>query len=93
MSFSSASLDRHITGNYGEDSVAPEFVKARELADFETIVPCIIDVAPQSSESSIPATVTNVAISSGFVYIETKEFEYRFILMVDDVVYFADTDE
>jgi hypothetical protein len=93
MDFSSASLDRYITGNWGEDSVAPEFVKAQELGGFGVDEQCVIDVAPQDSEHSIPATVTGVTISSGFVYIETKEFAHKFILMVDDIVYFADVDD
>lgn len=88
-----ASLDQYITGNWGEDSVSPEFVKAQELVNFETDGSCVIDVAPEGAGRSIPVTVTNVVVSSGFVYIEAKELAYKLILMVDDIVYFADVDD
>lgn len=89
MSFSSASLDRHITGNYGEDSVAPEFITARELDDLGTEVPIVIDAAPQTVDNEIPVTVTKVAITSGFVYVTTKELEYQLIIPEDALVWFA----
>lgn len=83
-------LDRHITGNWGEDSVPPEFVKARELADFETGAEIVLDAAPQTDEKAIPVTVTNVAITSGMVYVATKELAWPLVIPEDDRVYFAE---
>lgn len=82
-------LDRHITGNWGEDSVPTEFVKARELADFETGAEIVIDVAPQTDEKAIPVTVTKVAITSGMAYVETKELAWPLVIPEDEAVYFA----
>ncbi|MBD3004647.1 hypothetical protein [Streptomyces sp. 5-10] len=84
-------LDRYITGNWGEDSVAPEFVRAEELGDLEGEVR--IDVAPQTSDRQIPVTIESVAITSGFVYLTTKELEYVLQIPQDALVYFADDDE
>lgn len=90
MGFSSASLDRHITGNHGEDSVAPESITARELAYLVAEAPIVvIDAAPQTVDNEIPVTVTEVAITSGFAYVTTKELEYQLIIPEDALVRFA----
>lgn len=86
-------LDQHITGNWGEDSVAPEFIKAEELGDMEASATIRIDVAPQSEERQIVATVKSVAITSGFVYVTAEEFAYPFIIPVGTMVYFADDED
>ena len=83
-------LDQHITGNWGEDSVAPEFVKAEQLGDFELGQEVRIDVAPQTADRAIVATVTSVAITSGFVHVRAQEFAYPFIIPVGTTVHFAD---
>lgn len=71
----------------GED-VAPEFIKAEELGDYEDNPR--IDVAPQTAERAIVATVTSVAITSGFVHVTAEEFEYPFVIPFGTLVYFAD---
>lgn len=83
-------LDRHITGNWGEDSVAPEFVKARELGDFEVSQEVVIDAAPQTSDKEIPVTVTKVSITSGMVYVETRELAWPLVIPEDETVHFAE---
>lgn len=84
-------LDQHITGNWGEDSVPLEFVKAEELGDMEGEVR--IDVAPQIDDEPIVATITSVVITSGMVYVKTKEFAYSFVMPVGANVYFADDED
>jgi hypothetical protein len=84
------SLDRHITGSWGEDSVAPEFVAARELGDFEASAEVVIDAAPQTDEKCIPVTVEKVSITSGMVYVTTKELAWPLVIPEDDTVWFAD---
>lgn len=79
-------MDR-FTVRDGED-VAPEFIKAEELGDYEDSPR--IDVAPQTSDRTIVATVKSVAITSGFVHVKAEEFEYPFIIPVGTLVYFAD---
>jgi hypothetical protein len=74
----------------GED-VAPEFVKAEDLEYWEDNPK--IDVAPQTAEHAIVATVTDVTITSGFVHVKAEEFAYPFIIPADTLVYFADEDE
>ncbi len=86
-------LDRHITGNYGEDSVAPEFVRAWELGDFEMLEKVVIDVARQGAEKGIPVTVKEVRITSGMVYVTTEELSWPLVIPEDEVVYFTDKDE
>lgn len=86
----SASLDSYITGNYGEDSVAPEFVTARELGDFEATDRIVIDVAPHTGEESILVTIESVAITSGLVYIKTKELAWEVVIPEGETVWFAD---
>lgn len=86
-------LDRSITGNWGEDSVAPEFTTARELAYMGMEVPIVIDAAPETSEKVIPVTVTKIAVTSGMVYVETKELAWPLVIPEDATVYFADTDD
>jgi hypothetical protein len=86
-------LDRSITGNWGEDSVAPEFVKARELAEFELTQPIVIDVASQTGDRQIRATVKDIAVASGFVYVTAEEFEWPIVIPEEASVYFADPDE
>ena len=83
-------LDRSITGNWGEDSVAPEFITARDLAYLGTEVPTVIDIAPQADEKQIPVTVTKISITSGMVYVETEELAWTLVIPEGDTVYFAD---
>jgi hypothetical protein len=83
------SLDRHITGNWGEDSVAPEFVTARELGDFEASQEVVIDVAPRTSHEEIRATVKKVSVTSGMVYVETEELAWPLVIPENELVYFA----
>lgn len=71
----------------GED-VAPEFIKAEELGDYEDNPR--IDVAPQTSDRTIAATVCGVAVSNGLVTVHTEEFAFPFIIPADTLVYFAD---
>lgn len=82
-------LDRHITGNWGEDSVAPEFIAARKLGDFGVDQEVVIDAAPQTDEKQIPVTVREVSISSGMVYVTTKELAYRLVIPENETVWFA----
>lgn len=82
------SLDRHITGNWGEDSVAPEFVKARELGDFEATEEIVIDAAPQTGGEPLRVTVEEVAITSGMVYVKTKELAWPLVIPEGETVYF-----
>lgn len=86
-------LDKHITGNWGEDSVAPEFVKASELADFGREQEVVIDAAPQTEEEAIPVTVKDVRITSGMVYVDTEELAWTLVIPEDATVWFADKDE
>ncbi|MFF1701233.1 hypothetical protein [Streptomyces sp. NPDC058252] len=86
-------LDRHITGNWGEDSVAPEFVKARELGDFEAREAVVIDAAPQIADKPIPVTVMEVRITSGMVYVDTVELEWPLVIPENATVWFADKDD
>ncbi|GHB51859.1 hypothetical protein GCM10010331_44250 [Streptomyces xanthochromogenes] len=86
-------LDRHITGNWGEDSVAPEFIKASELGDYEMHEidgSVVIDAAPESAEQAVPVTVTDVRITSGMVYVTTEELAWPLVLPEDAAVCFAD---
>lgn len=89
MDIDSRDLDRNITGNWGEDSVAPEFVKARELGDFELSQEVVIDAAPQTSDEEIRATVKKVSITSGMVYVETEELAWPLVIPEDETVWFA----
>jgi len=89
MDIDGRDLDRYITGNGGEDSVAPEFVKARELGDFELSQEVVIDAAPQTSDEEIRATVKKVSITSGMVYVETKELAWPLVIPEDETVWFA----
>jgi hypothetical protein len=89
MDIDSRDLDRSITGNWGEDSVAPEFVKARELGDFELGQEVIIDAAPRTSHEEIRATVKKVAITSGMVYVETEELAWPLVIPEGETVWFA----
>lgn len=85
------SLDRHITGNWGEDSVAPEFVTARKLGDFEVGQEIRIDVAPRTAEAwPCPLTVEKVAITSGMVYVKTKELAWPLAIPEGETVWFAE---
>jgi hypothetical protein len=86
------SLDKHITGNWGEDSVAPEFVTARELGDFEMEQRVVIDAAPQTADKPIPVTVEKVSITSGMVYVTTEELAWPLVIPEGELVYFADED-
>lgn len=81
-------LDNWGTGRWGEDSVAPEFCKAEEIGDMEGDVR--IDVSPRTEEGQIVATVYQVSITSGMVYLTAKEFEFPFVIPVGTDVYFAD---
>lgn len=84
-----ASLDRHITGNWGEDSVAPEFVTARELGDFGMEQEIVIDATAHTAEGSTPVTVEKVSITSGMVYVQTKELAWPLAIPEDATVWFA----
>jgi hypothetical protein len=85
------SLDRHITGNYGEDSVTPDFVKAHQLGDFGLDGELVIDISlrGEGADEEIPVTVTEVRITSGLVYLHTKELAYQLVLTHDEIVWFA----
>lgn len=85
-------LDRSITGNWGEDSVAPEFTTGLGLAYMGTEVPIVIDAAPQTDDKEIPVTVTRVSVNSGMAYVETEELAWTLVIPQDDKVYFADID-
>lgn len=89
MEIDGRTLDRHITGNWGEDSVSSEFVKAKELGDFDTEQEIVIDAAPQTDEREIPVTATKVTITSGMVYVYTKELAWPLVIPEDDTVWFA----
>lgn len=86
-------LDRHITGNWGEDSVSAEFVRARELADFEARDAVVVDAAPLTAEKPVPVTVTDARITSGMVHVQTVELEWPLVIPEDAHVYFADKDD
>lgn len=83
------SLDRHITGKWGEDSVAPEFVTARELGDFEASAEVIIDATSHTGDKVIPVTVEKVSITSGMVYVTTKELAWPLAIPEGETVWFA----
>lgn len=86
-------LDRYITGNWGEDSAEPEFVRAEELGDIGMEGETVIDIASPADNKVIPVTITKVAITSGMVYIETKELAWTLVIPQDDEVYFADAND
>lgn len=89
MGIDGRDLGNYITGRWGEDSVAPEFVKARELGDFEASQKVVIDVAPQTSDEEIRATVKKVSITSGMVYVETEELAWPLVIPEGETVWFA----
>lgn len=88
-SMDAASLDRSITGNWGEGSVPPEFVTARELGDFGAEQKVVIDAAPRTDDAEIPVTVTTVSITSGMVYVTTKELAWPLVIPEGEQVWFA----
>lgn len=85
----SNALDRHITGNWGEDSLGgDDFVKARDLA--HSNVGTRIFVSADDVAVPIVATVEKVAITSGFVHVTAKEFTPVLVFGLDDTVELAD---
>lgn len=75
----------------GED-VAPEFVKAAELMDYEAGTR--IDVAPQTSDRTIVATMKSAApADEEHITVIAEEFAYPFIIPADTLVYFADDED
>lgn len=75
----------------GED-VAPEFVRAKELMDYEAGTR--IDVAPQTSDRTIVATLKSAApADEEHITVIAEEFEYAFIIRADALVYFADDED
>jgi hypothetical protein len=86
-------LDEHITGNWGEDSVPPEFITAADLADMEAGQVVKIDVAPYKDPDQpgqVVATVERAVVMDGTVYVHSKEFAFPFVIPSDMTVYFAD---
>lgn len=85
-------LDQFITGNWGEDSVPPEFIKAEELGDLEGVVK--IDVGSGiENDHQIVATVERVTDKGHYVSVWAKEFAYPFVIDKGTPVYFADDED
>jgi hypothetical protein len=68
----SNALDRHITGNWGEDSVGEEYIKADRLP-FQPIG-TRIDVSKDTDPEEIVATLVSATVTSGFVYVTAEEY-------------------
>jgi hypothetical protein len=86
-------LDSYITGRWGEDSVSPEFMKAKELGDLELTVETWIDVAPQTSERALRAKLTKVEEQGQNVLLYTDELAHPLLVPEDALVYFADDED
>lgn len=84
----SNALDRHITGNWGEDSVPEEFIKAERLA-YQPLG-TRIDVSKETHPVEIVATIERVSITSGFVYVTAEEFANTLVFPQDAMVRLAD---
>lgn len=89
MEIDGHSLDRYITGNWGEDSVAPDFVKARELGDFEMGQKVVIDATSSRAGESITVTVEKVSIKSWTVFVYTEELAWPLAIPEDATVWLA----
>ena len=81
-------LDRHITGNYGEDSVPPDFCEAAGLLDMD-ISDLMIDIAPQEAVEQIAVTVTAVDVFDKMVMVKTRELAYTLCIPMGERVWFA----
>jgi hypothetical protein len=86
-------LDRHITGNWGEDWVPPDFIKVRELCDLAARQVVRIDVAPQTADRPIVATIKRVVDKGSYVSVWAEEYAYPFVMDKDMTVFFANEDE
>jgi hypothetical protein len=82
-------LDRYITGSWGEDSVAPEFFRARDLGDQD--VGTVIDLG-SASDKVYPATISNVVPDrDGHWLLFTEELEFPVRIKADGTaIYYAD---
>lgn len=83
-------LDRHITGNWGEDSVTPDSIKARELGNFADGAGVVIDATSHTGTETVPVTVESVIISWGNVYVTTTELAWPLMIPEDATVWFAE---
>jgi len=86
-------LDQHITGNWGEDSVPPEFIKAEDLPNLEGGVEVTIDVGSQTGDRIVLATVESATPGADGVYVKAVQFDYAFFIPNGTDVYFADEDD
>ncbi|MGW6597918.1 hypothetical protein [Streptomyces sp. NPDC055036] len=77
-------LDRHITGNYGEDSVPPEFTTAENLEEGD-----VIDVGDQTEEP-VFVTVELVTVDDEEVIVNTKELSWPLRMRYDDQVTYGE---
>lgn len=82
-------LDRYITGNYGEDSVPPDFCQASDLLDIEAGRTILIDIAPQEADDQITVTVTDVDAFDKMVMVKTRELAYTLCIPMGERVWFA----
>lgn len=82
-------LDRHITGNWGEDSVPPEFLRAYELGTIEPGT--VIDISsPDGPE--LPVTVVSVEPGrASYWIVRVKELAFPLQIKSDaTVIYYAE---
>lgn len=77
-------LDRHITGNWGEDSVPPEFTEVENLEAGQ-----VIDVGDQTEEE-VFVTVEYVTVRGNEVRVSTKELAFDLIMNRGEQVTFGD---
>lgn len=84
MSIDGTALDRHITGNWGEDSVPPEFTTAELLEEGQSI-----DIG-DPTEEQVFVTVELVTVTGNEVLISTKELGWPLRMNVGDQVTFGD---
>lgn len=82
-------LDRHITGNWGEDSVAPEFFQAR-LLDMQE-AGTVINLAPDGDPIWAATIVRVDAERGGNWVLTTEELAFPVLVKADStVIYYAD---
>jgi hypothetical protein len=82
-------LDRHITGNYGEDSVPPEFVWGEDLDTLTPGTKLEIGVG----EHSVVVTPKSAVFGDATVYLTVEELQFPLAVGKDAPVRFADDDD
>lgn len=83
----SNALDRHITGNWGEDSVGEDFIPARELPYRGAALR--IDVASEKDPEEIVATIRTAVDKGDYISVDAEEFQYVFVIPADAQVRLA----